>query len=1270
MSNRQFSPDDETIRQRLQEQLRWAKLMVDFGEIRDDNVSIVREMSRYDLVSTVGLLSGLLTVPALQTNCIRIEVLVGLAITACRKGGDLPDIQTVVNWFNMIGESRCTVGEDPAEDVFVSMVSWTDGDYCLLEGIWESAGFYTQRIIDVVNTMPASERFTAIKTKVRALLVISDIVCSKAHLERYEAPTETHSGVLTGDHIPSHKTLVNRVTISFEELNAMNVSFEDIAPFVLFPQKQKKMARQRPGNSNLDKSPLLRSGPKQITVALPTSLSVAMREYVIEQIVRLHLAERFNEALSRVYSSLFLDTLLLGDMKKAPIFWRKQANARIAELCSEVEAGHPLCFLFFLPPIQAHAQGGLKEPIFDDGTLTEAIRQCLQDSMEHFEANPSFQRGTFLVCGCGWGKGYASRAILSDNPKWRLETVSSADLFSLSWLPSFTSASLWRVLKGLEVAEEAGVHLENPNGILNLVGWVRKNKGRVVPHAELPEAKITPETPLVLAIPTDEIRDVRVESYRAYDRHQVRDNIGGLHVLQRAFPNPFFHSPSHDRLYASTNDLTRHQLTAVYDGKSKLWLTIDTPDSASSRLTYHLWEMVSEWLHRIGHKFDKCGFSPAYGVSFKVYTVFRDSDVEQFAPGDVIGDLDQLCSIESHEEPNALRVVFDTGFLAAFRSPDNNAERHVVRALIGAYLKLMEQKLPGSDVLNIENQVVRNTDARSFHLFPAKKFVDFVQEDLPNTLLTVNEIDDAMIRIGLAFHVPKVQQAMTIRGKKECTSFLHLLVDVLAKGMLGALAHFQRQDTLTRLVGNWEKAIAEQDHWEKTSAALLGLYDDDDSVSNRAVKQLSKISGASIASRIVGEMALCACALDSKHLATDFDITRLLTQAMLLLRLGGFSDAIHFNVLKPELKVSALGDVLFRDDFGKFVVEPMLSDVIGERFIRRASSQKDNYDFPASTKSIERSIDERFEEIWQIEMGFSVEEGSRIVEVLEDIGIARNRLVFFTKLSEVVATTASNGLPTESIKNFFDEFTLATRPDWDCPPPDFSASDIYPWRYGRRLALATRPILNIDNDADPTLLIAPGVLRKALVYIVGGAHHGTLDRRFFRTPEMRDEWLGKAREGHSFNSEVANRLKQLEWRVRENVGLPEILNQRLERNYGDIDVLAYRPGHPEVLIIECKDLALTRTYSEVAGLLSSYQGVEVSGSPDKLKRHLNRVDRLSSNVADLKKYLRINGKIRLVSCLVFSGTVPMQYAQIDALQNTIVGSIERVLDTIEGSSTS
>lgn len=113
-------------------------------KIMQENKALIKDLSKYDPALAVPLLASLLTLPRYQSNCIRLEILVALALGYC-SGRKKANIRQAIRWFSQIGKSKCVIGEDPAEDVFVSLVRGWNGDFRLLEDIWEAAGFYTDR---------------------------------------------------------------------------------------------------------------------------------------------------------------------------------------------------------------------------------------------------------------------------------------------------------------------------------------------------------------------------------------------------------------------------------------------------------------------------------------------------------------------------------------------------------------------------------------------------------------------------------------------------------------------------------------------------------------------------------------------------------------------------------------------------------------------------------------------------------------------------------------------------------------------------------------------------------------------------------------------------------------------------------------------------------------------------------------------------------------------------------------------------------------------
>ncbi len=101
-----------------------------------------------------------------------------------------------------------------------------------MEGVWEAAGFYTQRVFEVISTMPDDGEFGQIKRSFRALLTISDMVCENAGLQRYQLGSDEQHAALSPRKIPKPNALISRVTVTFEELDARGIKPADIEPFL------------------------------------------------------------------------------------------------------------------------------------------------------------------------------------------------------------------------------------------------------------------------------------------------------------------------------------------------------------------------------------------------------------------------------------------------------------------------------------------------------------------------------------------------------------------------------------------------------------------------------------------------------------------------------------------------------------------------------------------------------------------------------------------------------------------------------------------------------------------------------------------------------------------------------------------------------------------------------------------------------------------------------------------------------------------------------
>ena len=149
--------------------------------VADSHPRLIAEFRKLDPIATAASFAALLIAPELQANCYRLEYLVHLALAYC-DGKAQPTQDLIQRSFKILGDGVCGMAEDPAEDVFLSLVSTPRGSFRVLEGIHEGNGFHLQRIVNVVETMPRKQPFQNIRESVEALLRLSEAVAERAGL--------------------------------------------------------------------------------------------------------------------------------------------------------------------------------------------------------------------------------------------------------------------------------------------------------------------------------------------------------------------------------------------------------------------------------------------------------------------------------------------------------------------------------------------------------------------------------------------------------------------------------------------------------------------------------------------------------------------------------------------------------------------------------------------------------------------------------------------------------------------------------------------------------------------------------------------------------------------------------------------------------------------------------------------------------------------------------------------------------------------------------
>ncbi|MDO9306816.1 MAG: hypothetical protein Q7T75_02955, partial [Mesorhizobium sp.] len=99
---------------------------IDLAAVSTEHEAALLELATFKPVHLASMFAGLLTQPDLQANCIRLEALVHLSL-AIGNGTRNPSSSIVASTFSELGRGMTGRFEDPAEDVFVSLIVTPQG---------------------------------------------------------------------------------------------------------------------------------------------------------------------------------------------------------------------------------------------------------------------------------------------------------------------------------------------------------------------------------------------------------------------------------------------------------------------------------------------------------------------------------------------------------------------------------------------------------------------------------------------------------------------------------------------------------------------------------------------------------------------------------------------------------------------------------------------------------------------------------------------------------------------------------------------------------------------------------------------------------------------------------------------------------------------------------------------------------------------------------------------------------------------------------------
>jgi hypothetical protein len=1127
--------------------------------------------------------------------------------------------------------------EDPPEDVFVSNVCDGAGNYRIFPGVWNSADFFLQQTLDVIASLPDDHDVREFSKSIRAFLRVSDAIADRRNLDRFSAGGGTPQITLYSD---DWLAKITRALIFRDlDLRYHNIDRSDLEPFLLDLTKRNDILSESFGNTSVERRPLASRGG-MIHVLLPTAFSLALRRYVLDWLAERGLLDAFTRNLARREAQLLdgcMNQFGATPHRRPVKAVQEGAPGMLTSVVATFDIGKYAHVVIIHEDAQDVYEKGLSSDRKMDTEEKRRIEEYIAAVAKELSAEADYSGGlTFLLFG-GLGRGhFLSFPRLGSH--WHVTGCGLSDFVLLSCDTDVSFRRLWKLDEQRDQLSEMGARFVDLGGLLNLYTFWSERGYHLIP------ADCTFPGPVLIALSTDFLAVFRSRVRQALDEHAVPKQPCKWVRVRRETVTWFFKELEHTTAYVSFEGLARRELYGVVETGERAWWIIlagKVPDTEGS-LAFRLWEAIFRWMTRAAFVFEKeipDLRKPVISVVITLGNLEKWLDQTSLGRSDVVLSANWAGASERRE----VHLRIPSGFLAEFGQATNIAERRCLEA-IGRCL--VEGTEAHDRVPDMVRSVMPDDHARFLHLLETRDFRTMVRaEGADAAPMFICPEDESGARFGLAWLVMKPGPEQQVRGRDECTDLLNHLADKVWVRIREVLNAIERASLIEMVFKNLDALERDRSHWRITARAVLATQKDRSDVLDVAGQHEFRRSSASLATRVLAEMAVCTCRVgETGRPLTRTVFDRLLAEAMLLVNIGSYSDGVRLGFVDPELGISASGSISFQTSFQENIVNPRAELVFASGF--EAAAEEYERLFETKEAGGSSHLEPEFIDAFHKEYNIFPKDLARFVVAVQDHALTTNQRTLHCTENDLCHIASGTELGNRDVEAILEKFVLPARPKWDEPSPvGFRQKDWYPWRFRRRLSLISRPIVPLEREQEPAYMISPGVLEDALRYVLRGAYLGSFEQDYFDSSEMK-AWTGEvnSRRGHEFNLNVARRFAVAGFKTSVETPVSAITGVSSDKNLGDVDVLAWKADNSVVIAVECKSLHFAKTLGEIAEQLRRFRGqTDSSGRPDELLKHLKRLDELRHHHEAVARFTRMERDFTIEAYLVFSGQVPMKF---------------------------
>jgi hypothetical protein len=1180
------------------------------NRFQEEIARLRRRLRIFDSNALAAGVAGLQLAPENAPFSARLAIGARLAAELPVHAGVAPEW----GWLNGVALGHQALGalDDPLEDLFCDEIGFTDGPYLALPSNFADDFFATKHLLRAIFGGDKALLPTALDGELflltRCVLRLSDVMLRRAGLSR-GIGDEVHGR--RDVHVPNRVRL-SRLSdaVRFTDRDLAELVDPDahrhLAPLVHPPAMV--LSDEELTHNGLAARPL-RELNDGLIVAIPRHLLTALRHRVLF---------RVSSSRSRKAVAFALHDAIGQEVTAAA--------ARMGWLPTDAEAAH-------------ETSGALvSRRVFAFDTKKDANVAVVTDALKGYpenDVNPSWPVGPLFARLDRARRTYAratGRDVLSltlvqssgryartsemfgadRNHRWLTMSVDEFRVIALLEAPD--RLAVWKFVEACRALADAmklrmwdvlglyHAHQRTTGGLAALISRA----------ADRPEGVVFyPGAGSTLKFRISELIDPHLERYP--DPALLVDVGRGYREAQSPLYVPMFGSrPSR---------VVRAFGVALWiEGPDTLEPETDAFDTHEA-----LCEVIAHWLCQVA----RANTDPLLREPQLIQVVVDDQ--LDWQSGTEVSASEPIASAEPTATGVRLRLLRGMG--ARCSGPNNAGEREIMVVLLTTLLRSEPDQLAAlprtiNAVMPLgQKRRIPSRDQRPMlheRGLPPMRGVQRVDEHALRVALGAHLLDDIGLRPGV------VDDADRIRVINEATTWCF-------QRMERRVAQLHPAGLLEGLMVSHERLIYEDYVSQNGVETEVRCWSSAAEVEARLRESVPRFAALLTASRFLIEyVAARPPSGDEAVSLSAYD--ELLAIASTIFDLGTTSDTIYYGVVDQSLALDADGLMWFG-----------ASPIDAERTrnarsaVARDSVQRAELRDPTRSDTTGVSWETDYAPIWErVNVAFEQAEGFRV----DDVPLVLNALIKATEddLSEVstLSTAAARsvissalGWSADRADAAIDLLSLKQRAAFLAPAPLATKDDVLPWKYGRRLSYARRPLVLRGDE----ILFGWRQLVASKLHLFYLCRSGRLRRA---PGSDLDHTLTQMRQldARAFNNYVGARFDGARFRVDLRVdridGMP--LQRANAERIGDVDVLVADCDYRLIYGIDTKDHAQGRNAREIANEVTALF-VDRPGKRSMVTAHLERDRWLRAHVPAVLRHLRLDpaesSQWRVASLLVF-----------------------------------